>query len=335
MALTWYERKVKTSQGFICDLRQEIPYFKQVPFRVGDGVNEHLELIVREPLISESSDAKAQIPIASVSKQYRLVQHHDVLDALEAAMKHLNFEPRCLNGELTLTEYGEYMRVSYFLPGYDFDPGDGCSLVLKVNALNAVDKTAAPRIYLSWYRLICGNSMPYGVDASLRKICLKSRTSQGVAAFLSAHLDGISAEKTLYSRWYQTKHRADWIKHWVDGAIAKRWGIHAAARVQHIAKTGYDGEVVTRHGEPHEREVRSSQLVPGSFAPVRNVYHLYQVVCWMASQREKVQEQIEWLLEIPVLMDGLRHPRKAGSAKGLIHIHDDFYKELELREVEI
>lgn len=334
MALTWHGRKVKTSRGFIADLRQEIPYFKRLPFRIGDGVNEHLALIVREPHIGESSGAESQIPIAAVSKRYRLVQHHDVLDALEAALKHLNFEPQRLQSELTLTEYGDYMRVSCFLPGYDFDPGDRCSLVLKVNALNSVDKMGVPHIYLSWHREVCGNGMPFGIDASLRKIRLKSLTSEDVAAFLSAHLDGIAAEKTLCSRWYQTKHRADWIKHWVDGAIAKRWGAHAAARAQHIAKTGYDGEVLTQEGEPHAREVRSIQPVPGAFAPVRNVYHLYQIVCWLASQREKVQEQIEWLLQIPVLMDGLRHPRKAGSAKGLIHIHDDFYKELELRVIE-
>ena len=33
-------------------------------------------------------------------------------------------EPEGLNGTLTLSKYGERMRLSIYLPKYDFDPGD-------------------------------------------------------------------------------------------------------------------------------------------------------------------------------------------------------------------
>ena len=325
--LKWHSREVLEGSGQIRELRQEIPYFRRIPFRIEDGgVNKNLDLIVREPLkksqgyLLPSNNDEVQIPVATVSKQYELVQHHDVLKVLETALKNIDFDPERLKAELTLTEYGERMRVSFTLPDYEFDPGDGYPIVLKVNALNSVDKTTALSISLSWYRLVCSNGMMFGTaHARFRKIHLQSRKPEDINKFLEKQLARASKVQSLYKQWYEkkvfieAKPSSIQIEHWIDKTIEKRWGVHAAARVYHIAKTGYDGELVNPFAKgvkPHEHKVQSTNRVPGSFAPVRNAYDISQVLSWLASRRGTIEDQLDRMMDIPDLMRALLKEEK-------------------------
>ena len=325
--LKWHSREVLEGSGQIRELRQEIPYFRRIPFRIEDGgVNKNLDLIVREPLkksqgyLLPSNNDEVQIPVATVSKQYELVQHHDVLKVLETALKNIDFDPERLKAELTLTEYGERMRVSFTLPDYEFDPGDGYPIVLKVNALNSVDKTTALSISLSWYRLVCSNGMMFGTaHARFRKIHLQSRKPENINKFLEKQLARASKVQSLYKQWYEkkvfieAKPSSIQIEHWIDKTIEKRWGVHAAARVYHIAKTGYDGELVNPFAKgvkPHEHKVQSTNRVPGSFAPVRNAYDISQVLSWLASRRGTIEDQLDRMMDIPDLMRALLKEEK-------------------------
>lgn len=330
--LKWHGREVLEGSGQISELRQEIPDFRRIPFRIEDGgVNKNLGLIVREPLkksqgyLFPSNDDEVRIPVATVSKQYELVQHHDVLKVLETALKNIDFDPERLKAELTLTEYGERMRISFTLPDYEFDPGDGYPIVLKVNALNSVDKTTALSINLSWYRLVCSNGMMFGTaHARFRKIHLQSRKPEdrkpeAIKKFLEKQLSRASRVQSLYKQWYEkkvfieTKPSAVQIEHWIDKTLAKRWGVHAAARVYHIAKTGYDGELAnpfTKGVKPHENKVQSTNRVPGSFAPVRNAYDISQVLSWLASRRGTIEDQLDRMMDIPDLMRALLKEEK-------------------------
>ena len=333
--LTWEGRNIKKGRGFIDNLRREIPSFKITPFRIeGGGVNKNLQLIVRNPLRTDTgyllpSDDEVEIPVATVSKQYNLVQHNDVLKALESALRKINVNPEHLEAELTLTEYGERMWVSFPLSDYDFDPGDGKSLSLRINALNSVDKTTALEINMTWYRLICENGMMSRTDARLRKIHLKSgdierSLGEQIQEFLVKQLDRYSEDRRRYEQWYQRrifisklsqgKPSPGQIENWLDKSVAKMWNTHTAARAYHIAKTGYDAKFVNPVVKNRKKKVRfnelilvsqSSDQVPGSFAPVRNAYHISQVLSWLASQRGTVQQQLEWMINIPTLMDAL------------------------------
>ena len=325
--LKWHSREVLEGSGQISELREEIPYFRRIPFRIEDGgVNKNLDLIVREPLkksqgyLLPSSDDEVQIPVATVSKQYELVQHHNLLEVLETALKNINLDPESLKAELILTEYGERIRVSFTLPNYDFDPGDGYPIVLKVNAFNSVDRTTALSINLSWYRLVCSNGMMFGTTyARFRRIHLQSRKPEDIKKFLKKQLSLAAEVQNLYKQWYkkqvfiEAKPSAVQIEHWIDKTIAKKWGPHAAARVYHIAKTGYDGKTIDQFVEnvkPHERKIQPTNKVPGSFAPVRNAYDISQVLSWIASQRGTIEGQLDWMIDIPDLMRALLKVKK-------------------------
>ena len=322
---TWYSRKVKTYKGSISEIRQQIPCFRIAPFALeGGGVNKNLNLVVREPLKENQgyllpSDNQVEIPIATVSHQYELVQHHNVLEALETALKQISFNPECLETELTLTEYGERMRVSFTLPNYDFNPGDGHPIVLKVNAFNSVDTTTALSINLSWYRLVCSNGMMFGTaNARFRRIHLQSHKPKDITKFLEKQLSRAPKMQSLYKQWYErqvfieAKPSAVQIEHWIDDTVEKRWGVHAAARVYHIAKTGYDGKLDPPEQKvpPTKQKVQSTNEVPGSFAPVRNAYGISQVLSWIASRRGTIQDQLDRMMDIPYLMRALLKEEK-------------------------
>ena len=89
-ALKWEGREVLEGSGRVSELRQEIPYFTTTPFRIeGEGVNEYLTLIVREPiredqgyLFPSDDQVELKIPVATVSKKYELVQHRHIVKIL-------------------------------------------------------------------------------------------------------------------------------------------------------------------------------------------------------------------------------------------------------------
>ena len=56
--------------------------------------------------------------------------------------------------------------------------------------------------------------------------------------------------------------------------------------------------------------VRTIGEVPGLFIPVDNVYHISQVLSWLASERETVEGQLVRLNQIPALMDALLRQEK-------------------------
>ena len=347
MALTWHARKVEIYNGSFDEIRQNIPSFRRDPFRTETGgMNRHLDIIVREPFEKNQgnlfpSDDEAHIPVATVSKQYRLVQHHDVLNALENVLKENRIDLANIETELRLTEYGERMWFSFILPAYGFDPDvhtygfvpeDGYPVVLKVNVLNSVDKTTALEIILSWHRLVCANGMIYGEDVDFRKIHLTTSLSyDAIQEFLKMQLnrERFSKQKERFEKWQatqviakklaETKPSPGQVEHWLDMVVSKRWNINAAARVYHIAKTGYDGKFVNRSKQSNKKKIsfndlilesQSSDPIHGTFAPVRNAYDISQVLSWIAGQRGTIQQQLEWMMDIPGLMDALLKTEK-------------------------
>ena len=333
-ALKWHSREVLEGSGRISELQQEIPDFTTTPFCIeGAGVNKYLTLIVREPLrenqgylLPSDDQAELQIPVATVSERYELVQHRRIVTVLETALKQIDFDPEHLDAKLTITEYGERMRVSFTLPNHRFDPGDGGKvLLLRVNALNSVDKTTALEINLTWCSLDSMTGMLVHRDARLKKIHLKSRIplESIIKRFLQQQLSRASRDIRQFQQWQlrkvsyeglsEAKPSPGQIEHWIDETVAKRWGVHAAARAYHIAKTGYDGGLVNPFAEgvkPHEREVQFTNKIPGSFAPVRNAYDISQVLSWLASRRGTIEDQLDRMMDIPDLMRDLLKEEK-------------------------
>ena len=289
MALKWNGREVLMYKGLADEIRQRIPGFKRRSFATGEAKNKYLDVIVRKPLRDPQgkmlpADDEAHIPVAIVSKTYGLLRHRKLFKVLRTALAEIIRDPLSLEAELLITEYGERMQVSFLLSHHEFDPGDGHPLLLKVNALNSVDRSTSLDINMTWYRHASGTSLIYRMAEKFSRRHVKSLTPQAVGRFLSEHLWLLSDEHNLYREWYRTKRSRDQVEHWIAETVAEKWGPKAAERVLCIADTGSD---------------EGNVEVPKIFAPVQNLYHLSQVLSWVAKwavrQRKEESDQSQLL----------------------------------------
>ncbi|MCZ2154062.1 MAG: DUF945 domain-containing protein [Bryobacterales bacterium] len=300
---TWNGAKVVEHTGKVADLYSRIPVFSRQPFRVGQEENRFKDEIRREPLtISESP-----IPIATVSKDYALIQHREVLASVFRALKLIKIDISELPSTLLLSEYGERMQWSCNLPHFDFDPGDRCPIVLRINCLNSVDTTTLFDISFGWYRLVCSNGMMFGLKESrFRKRHVQSLDPGGIAAYLEEELKDVPEQESLYKRWLGHSVEGIDLESWIDEHVADAWGPHAAARTWTILKDGFDGEVEqAKDRKPHELSVKHSTHVPGACAPVGNLFHVSQALSWIAGTRNTIPERLEYVKAIPRLMEPL------------------------------
>ncbi len=301
---SWFSQKVTLRRDRFEKLIDGVPVFERAPFELGGGVNAYHDVIVSRP-----GGGGTPVPVATVSKQYALIQHRELLATLEEALRLNGVGAAPLEAELWLSEYGERMLLYLRLAGYDFDPGDGHSMVLRVRALNSVDGTCALGVNLNWFRLVCENSMTFGfADANLRRIHVRALDAKELAAYLNRALDTVPAEQGLYRTWRDTRVDVRRIDRWVDETLAARWGGRLAARACHIGRTGFDGPVVdaSENAKPHARRVASEREVPGACAPVSNLFHLSQTLSWLAKQRNTIQDRLEKTKEIPELVEALK-----------------------------
>lgn len=225
---TWDGAKVFELNGTVAELFPKVPTFSRHPFRVGNEENRFKDEIRREPVkITEDP-----MPVATVSKTYSLIQHRDVLKSVFQALKLIRIDISGVESSLLLSEYGERMQWSCTIPDVDFDPGDRCPLVLRINCLNSVDTSTVLEITFDWFRLVCSNGMMFGLkDSRLRRRHVQSLDPSDIAAYLKEQLDQLPQEQSLYESWFKTAVEPPSLITWIDDRIAKEWGPHAAARL--------------------------------------------------------------------------------------------------------
>ena len=306
--ITWNGQQVRTTHDRLLTLRNRLPSFHREPFVINGITNPSFDVIVEDG---------TDYPITTVSKSYGLMQHDTIFDKALESLDQLGFDIQSLHAEMALTTHGERMKISLTLPGYDFDPGDGCPLVLKMNLLNSVDKTTAVAVELEWLRLVCGNGMMYGIGSSgFRKAHFRGIDEEDIAEYLAISLRNVPQDRGLMGTWLDTPVTLGQTRQWVDGALAELWGDPSAARIWQILRSGRDAKPEILRGkdgeEPlampaHERPVMLLGDVPGAFAPVKNAYHAAQALSWVAKEQNNLGTRLRRVKEIPALMHGLLH----------------------------
>jgi hypothetical protein len=305
-ATSWLGQPVISVQDQLLAMEQRLPTFHREPFIVNGIENPAYDVIVEDD---------TDYPITTVSKSYGLVQHSTVFGKALEGLNRLGFDVHGLHSELSLTAHGERMKISLTLPGYDFDPGDGCPLVLKMNLLNSVDKTTAVAVELEWLRLVCGNGMMYGIGAAgFRKAHFRGIDEDDIAEYLSISLRSVPQDHQLMQGWLTTDVTLSRTMTWVDRPLAELWGEPTAARIWHILRSGNDARPEIIRGKDdeveisrpaHERPVIPLGSIPGAFAPVQNAYHAAQALSWVAKEHPNLGTRLKRLKEIPTLMQQL------------------------------
>jgi hypothetical protein len=307
----WFNSPVTFHEGTLTEIRGHIPTFERRGFGLTQPGNEHtrlnerLDTIVRLPF----GEDKTFIPVGVVSKDYTLVPHAAVLDVATQALDAAKIAPTDVKAELKITEYGERMALSLYLPDkYCFDPGDGHPMALRLECVNSVDGSTRFRALMGWFRLVCSNGLIIGVTRSdVRRRHVGDLRLADVGAVLTSGLKESKTEKKNFECWRKAGITLNRLAPWVDNDLREGWGFKAAARTFHIAQSGSDAEVVGQYkgSTPTTIAMQETKRVPGAPKQCHNLFDLSQILAWLAKERRDVQEQLEWREKIPDLMNPL------------------------------
>lgn len=308
----WFNSPVTFHEGSLIEIRAYLPSFERRCFgltQAGDKqtrLNERLDIVVRLPFRED----KTVVPVGVVSKGYALVPHTRVLDVAIKALEAAKIAPSDVKAELKITEYGERMALSLYLPDeYQFDPGDGHPMALRLECLNSVDGSTRFRALMGWFRYVCSNGLVIGVTRSdMRRRHVGDFKIQDIGKVLTSGIEESETEKKNFEKWRKTPITPQRLAPWVEGPLRKRWGFKAATRAFHIARNGTDVDITGQYkgSTPIKIAVQQTKPVPGAPKESQNLYDVSQILAWLAKERRDIQEQLEWREEIPDLIESLR-----------------------------
>ncbi|MDD2389292.1 MAG: DUF932 domain-containing protein [Desulfobacterales bacterium] len=296
----WFNSSVSFHKGNLQQIRSFVPEFERRAFALTQPgnersrINERLDTIVRRPF----GDDHSFIPVGVVSKGYALVPHLAVLDVAEKALDEAKIAPEEVKAELNITEYGERMALSLYLPEkFSFDPGDNHPLSMRLECFNSVDGSTRFRALMGWFRFVCSNGMVIGVTRSdVRRRHVGDLGLDDVQAVLTSGIQESEKEQQNFEQWRKKPITPNGLVPWVNKELKKGWGFKAAARVYHISRTGHDAEIVGPYKDntPATIPVCMAKRVPGAPSECRNLYDVSQSLAWLAKERRDVQEQLAW-----------------------------------------
>lgn len=311
----WMGMPVKRYSGSIQSLQKIVPAFDRQPFAVAcperqcTGFNNYYDTIVRMPL--DGVTGERPVPVGIVSKSYVLVQHKTVLDIVLGAFKNCGIDATKVPAVLEITEHGERMHLLVQFPDderYMFGIGKDDKMALRFECFNSVEGSTRFSALLGWYRFICGNGMVVGVaQTTLRRTHNFALDVTELPPFLNQEISDAVNGKRIYEKWLKAPVSEQRLAGWINGPLQKEWGVNAAARAFHIARTGHDGDVPASFEKelPTEKTVSPGVKVPGSFVPTRNAFAVSQALSWIAGQYREIPKQVERKSQIPELIKSL------------------------------
>ena len=315
----WLGEPVVQHSGTYDQVAEEIPYFgrrafalytapaaeDELPFLMGE--NPYYDEVIRLHEFQEQV-----VPVGIVSKSYKLIQHRDIFESAVRALDEADVPLSKVSVFLTLTRFGGRMALRFVLPeAFSFDPGDSHPLRLRLECFNSVDGSTRLSFLMSWYRLICSNGLAARVTLAHETMIHTERAEvPDIRAFIIAGIESIADEHAYFGKAITTRIDDAMLRGWIDGELKKKWGALAAARTFLICQTGFDGVFSDPFDKqpPSQKSMRRTERVPGAPQKAENAYAVAQALSWIAGQRLDVQEQTQYMREIPHLMQALNWP---------------------------
>jgi len=318
----WQNSPVREYTGRPLDVRSVLPDFERRDFAVTHPeklfpfINPRLDLIVRKPiehingrLWVSDTHKDDYIPIGTVSKEYRLVPHTQVFDTALKALSENHIDPSHTKVDLLITEYGERMHFSIYLPqDDDFDPGDGHPMAMRLECFNSVEGSTRFKAFVGWFRFVCKNGLIIGVTTA--RFQHRHDRTLDIADIDSVLKNGITEgtkERENFREWRKTTVEKGSLPLWINDKVYKAWGFKAATRAFHIARTGYDVVIAGPYKEmrPTTIPVKKTKKVPDTPNEAQNAYDISQILAWLAKERSDIKERLTWRQQIPDLMKAL------------------------------
>jgi hypothetical protein len=300
-------------EGTMSKVLDALPHFGRQPFAMASvngveiGVNPFLDMIYRVPF----RQGETPIPVGVVSKNYRLVDHHQVLLTVQDALLDNGVKPTEVKVRGEWTSHGERARFSLILPPqhrFRLPLASDDEMRFRVEIFNSVEGSCRLMAVAGWLRFVCSNGVIVGTALMhLKQQHRQQLQVQELGRLLKEAVQSTNSDRTTFEEWIELPIDEATVVGWIDQDVHERWGLKAAVRVLGIVTGGTDVELVgdLRNRNPSEVETKAAGRVPGVTCPARDLFWVSQVLAWIAGQRADMAEDLEWRSQIPGLMDKL------------------------------
>ena len=295
------------TEGSFDDVLSALPHFGRQPFAMaslnGDelGINSYLDMVYRLPI----RQGERPVPVGVVSKNYRLLDHHQILRTIQQSManRKLDLENVRVIGEWTI--HGERAHFSIIFPPEEHftvgTVGNEDEMRFRIEVFNSVDGSCRLMTIAGWLRFVCTNGLIIGT--ALMQLQQQHRQQLEVEELgrrVGEAIESTWSDKSKFERWLSAGVETSVLIPWVDEEVRALWGVKAAVRVLGIATDGRDVEPegTATNRKPSEIRTKKISVVPGVDAPVRNLFGVSQVLSWIAGQRGEISEDLQWRSQV-------------------------------------
>jgi hypothetical protein len=306
-------------EGTMGEVLGALPHFGRQPFAMASvngseiGINPYLDMIYRVPF----RQGETPIPVGVVSKNYRLVDHHQVLLTVQDALLDSGVKPAEVKVRGEWTSHGERARFSVILPPQDrfrLAMASDDEMRFRIEIFNSVEGSCRLMAVAGWLRFVCSNGMIVGT--ALMRLKQQHRQQLQVEELGRLLRDAVlstEADRITFDEWIGQPIDESVVVDWIDRDVHERWGVKAAVRVLGIISGGTDVEPAgdLRNRNPSEVETKVAGRVPGVNGPARDLFDVGQVLAWTAGQRTDVAEDLEWRSDVPLLVGKLAEQTSA------------------------
>ncbi len=312
----WSARNdLRNYRGSLRDLAALVPGFERRPLTEqerpiaranhGRSDNAHLDVVMRR---AGPGVGLLEMPVGVVNRRYQLVPHARVIENLERALGVVRVDPAGAEAELDLTNFGARMALEVSLPkNFEFDPGDSQPLGLRILLCNSVNGGGL-RLQVVWKQCESGSEFAVGITHLASRVGhrIPNRLDDLVPTVRQA-VETAQLERAGLTSWHSQLVTRDQLVNWVDGSIRRMWGRNAAARVFHIAMTGWDAEPAfsVEKVAPSRRTMQATDPVPGAPAFVETAYDALLALAWVGRGGRDSNERLDRIAETTVLMRAL------------------------------
>jgi hypothetical protein len=269
------------------------------------GVNSYLDMVYRLPI----RQGERPVPVGVVSKNYRLLDHHQILRTIQQSManRQLNLENVRVVAEWTI--HGERAHFSIILPPEEHftvgTVGNKDEMRFRIEVFNSVDGSCRLMAIAGWLRFVCTNGLIIGT--ALMQLQQQHRQQLEVEELgrrIGEAIESTWSDKAKFERWMSIRVEKSVLVAWIDQEVRSLWGVKAAVRVLGIATGGWDVEPVgaMTNRRPSEIRTNRTKAVPGVDAPVSNLFGVSQVLSWIAGQRGEISEDLQWRSQVQELV---------------------------------
>ena len=265
----------------------------------------HLDVVLRR---AGPGVGLLEMPVGVVTRRHQLLPHARVIQNLEAALGAADADSAHARTQLDLTDFGARMSLTVALPTrFELDLGDGAPLGLRILVHNSVNGGGL-RLLVVWQQQNSASAFVCGVTHLESRLVHRLPTLLGdIGASVRKALEIAQAERTVLEQWNTHLVTRDQLVAWVDGSVRRMWGWQAAARIFHIAMTGWDADPAfsVERLVPSRRTMQASDPVPGAPAFVETAYDALLAIGWIARNGRDVNERFDRMVQTALLMRAL------------------------------